>query len=293
MPRCPARFRAFYMRKLTKIVGLLDGEIAYMNTSRAKIGTKTEHYLRDTALFASISPLNLQTVRDLLEALDGDPHRAMLRTTAALLSASLNVPVERLKIDALVDVVAPFKAYLKGRHYKRNAVRSYSNYAGMLVRRAKKLGWSPQSPEVPEPWKPILAAAGKEKGCAGIVRYAIREGKTPLEFTDEDLSAWGIMMRNLKRSHWYVQGVKRNFRRLLSEYGFAQQFPDISFRSGDSKYAIPLRSFPAQLRAEVEALLKWKQDIFVPGRPQKARIRAISAKELERVITTVWVCDKS
>jgi hypothetical protein len=259
-----------------------------MNTSRAKIGTKTDHYLRDSALFASISPLNLQTVRDVLEALDGDPHLAMLRTTAGLLSASLNVPVERLKIDVLVDVVAPFKAYLKGRRYKQNAVRSYSNYAGMLLRRAKKLGWTPQSPEVPEPWKPILAAAGKEKGCAGVVRYAIRKGKPPLEFTDDDLSAWGMMMLNLKRSHWYVQRVKRNFRRLLSECRFAQQFPGISFRSGDPKYAIPLRSFPPQLRAEVEALLKWKQDVFVPGRPQKARVRAISAKELEGVITQLY-----
>lgn len=257
-----------------------------MNTRTTTNGNEIDTSARNSAHLVAISPL--YTLKDLLAALDGDPHIAMLRTTASHISACLNLPDDQLAIDYLVDAGSRFSAFLEGRRHKRNAIRSYCYYAGLLLRRARELGWITRSPEVPEPWIPVLAAARKGKGCAGVVHYAIREGKMPLEFGDDDLHEWGEMMLNKKRSYRHVEAVKRNFRHLVSQGKFARLLPGISFRSEPFRYAIPFRSLPPQLRAEVTAIMKWKQDPFVPGRPQKARLRAISAKEIPVVIARLY-----
>lgn len=43
-----------------------------------------------------------------------------------------------------------------------------------------------------------------------------------------------------------------------------------------------ITAFPAALREEVEALLRWKQDAFAPGRPSRAQIRPVSATKLQK-----------
>jgi len=257
-----------------------------MNMRTTTNGNEIDTSARNSAHPVAISPL--ETLKDLLAALEGDPHIAMLRTTASHISACLNIPDDQLAIDYLVDAGSQFRAFLEGRRHKRNAIRSYCYYAGLLLRRAKELGWIARSPEVPEPWIAVLAAARRGKGCAGVVHYAIRQGKMPLEFGDDDLNEWGEMMLNKKRSYRHVEAVKRGFRHLVSQGKFARQFPGISFRSGPYRYAIPFQFLPPQLRAEVTILMKWKQDPFAPGRPQKARLRAISAKEIPVVIARLY-----
>jgi len=96
-----------------------------------------------------------------------------------------------------------------------NSIRSYRNFASILLRKAKALGWVPQRPEIPNAWKPILgdARGAKTWGCAGIVHYAISQNKTPGEFSDEDLDRWGEMMLRRRRTFGWVQICKRRFRR--------------------------------------------------------------------------------
>lgn len=49
-----------------------------------------------------------------------------------------------------------------------------------------------------------------------------------------------------------------------------------------------MQHFPAQLRKEVEALLKWKQAEFAPGRPRKARQRPVTAEGLKSCIQQLY-----
>ena len=104
-----------------------------MNTRTTTNGNETDTSARNSAHLVAISPLH--TLKDLLAALDGDPHIAMLRTTANHISACLNIPDDQLAIDYLVDAGSPFRAFLEGRRHKRNAIRSYCYYAGLLLRR--------------------------------------------------------------------------------------------------------------------------------------------------------------
>jgi len=197
--------------------------------------------------------------------------------------------VERLAIDALVDAGPGFRKYFEERRYKRASIRSYSNFLATLVRAAKQLGWESSQPEVPDAWRPIFAVSLEFAGCSGIVDYAIRRGKAPSEFCDDDLDAWGEMFVKQGHCYEYTIAVKRRFRRALSESGLADCLPGICCASRNpGRYAVPVRSFPARLRCEVEALLKWKQEPYAEGRPPRGRLRPVSAKLLESCITRLY-----
>jgi len=223
----------------------------------------------------------VQTVQALLAELQQHKHISMLRTTAAHVSACLHVPVDQLTIDVLDGVASPLTAYLRARRHKPNAVRSYRNYAAMLLREAKRLGWTPREPDtnVSDAWKTILTSVAKAPGCSGIVRYAIAQGIMPTDFGDEHLTAWSQMMLTEQRTFDYLRKCKEQFRRLVTQSDLAQKLPRISHRKLFN-YGIPLRNFPEQLRDEVIALLDWKQAPYSEGRSRDWKIRESTAKGL-------------
>ena len=251
-----------------------------MNGITPMIGTQNDADVRRSSRSFHISPEQVQTMQDLLAELQNHKSISMLRTTARHVSACLDVPVEQLSIDALVGVASRLTAYLRARRYKRNAIRSYRNYAGMLLREAKLLGWMPREPkaQVSEAWRTITSVA-KAQRCAGIVRHAIAQGIMPSDFSDIDLTAWGQMMLSEQRSFDYVRECKALFRRVLTQSGLAQKLPGISHRKL-FKYCIPLRNFPEQLRDELIALLDWKQAPYSEGRSRDWKIRDSTAKGL-------------
>jgi hypothetical protein len=263
-----------------------------MSKARRRFGNQLDSDLSDLTPELPFTPYReLRTVQELLTAIQELKPKApvpMLRTTAGHVSTFLNTPLDRLSIAALVEVDAlRFRNYLRERRYKRDSVRSYSNFLAILRRTAQELGW--KQPEVPEEWKPILRAMQKHFPFREIIRYAIQKGKAPSEFCDDALDAWGEMFMDQGRSWSYTVKVKGGFRRALLEGGFAGQFPGIRCSSRELReYGIPLRSFPPQLRLEVEALLKWKQDKYAEGRPRRARIVPVSAKCLEGCITRLY-----
>jgi integrase len=118
---------------------------------------------------------------------------------------------------------------------------------------------------------------------------AIRQQRTPSQFSDDDLSLWGQGLLNQGRSYLYVQKVKSEFRRCISKSGLAVQLPKFCCASrSPSRYGVPLRCFPVRLRREVDALLAWKQDVYAEGRPREGRHRAETASQLEGVITRLY-----
>src|SRR5207245_3204772 len=108
--------------------------------------------------------LKIATVEELLANLRGKVRENLLlsfRTTAGHLSRCLEISSEQLTIADLVDVTPSLKSYLEQRRYKRNSVVSYCKFATMLLAKAKQLGWRAGQPNIPEPWRPIVAAVTK------------------------------------------------------------------------------------------------------------------------------------
>ena len=259
-----------------------------MNALPQTIGNEIDAKLRNSASVLHISGRKLRTLHDLLGVLVEDKQLPMLRTTAGHIATLLNIPVEKLEIDALVGIVPEFRAYLKQQRYKRNAANSYCNYAGVLLRKAREIGWIESNAQVPKKWELIFSAVRHLKGARGIVNFAIRRGKSPATFTDDDLNSWGHMMLQQDRCYEYIQRLPRDFRRELHKAGLADKLPGIFLHwKPASSYFVPLSSFPSELRQEVEAVLRWRQAPYVQTR-RKKRLRPISARNLEHAITRLY-----
>jgi hypothetical protein len=162
--RGTTRFRGFYTQNLTLLRGKHQQEVAYMSAAGVPVGNQIESNSRTIAHPIAISRLQLQTVVELLDAVqEHAPHLpvSMLRTTATHLADCLKVPIERLKIADLVRVGPEFRQYLEQRRFKRNSVRSYSNFLHILLQTAKNLGCQFNDFDVPEPWKEIMDRLAK------------------------------------------------------------------------------------------------------------------------------------
>lgn len=268
-----------------------------MSAARPMIGNQIDTDLRGCeplTLITRRTRRELRTVDDLLRAIDEDAPTlpiGMLRTTANHVSNFLNVPLEHMEIDVLVSLDPGFRNYLKESRYKKGSVRSYSNFVLILLKAAKQLGWQPRQSQFLEAWKAIADAMPPRSYCRGIIAYAIGHGKAPSQFCDDDLDAWGQMLLDNGRSYIYVTAVKGNFRRALVKSGFSARLPNLCCTSHKrSTYAVPLKCFPARLRAEVEELLKWKQNTYAEGRPRRQRLRHVSANKLAACtrVCTEW-----
>jgi hypothetical protein len=244
---------------------------------------------------SEISPKNgsrITTVEDLLAHLQPSVSKNLLssfRTTIDHISRCLQVPRDQLSVDALMDVdVLVLRSHLEQqRRYTRSSVRSYCKFFSLLIRKTQELKCLIDAPETPEAWKPILEAVTKP-GCKDIVRHAIKHRIAPSRFADQDLAAWASTMVARGRTHTTACDLIAIFKRILRNCGLAETFPCLSPLRPPNRYAISVSSFPAQLRNEVEGLLKWKQADFAPGRPNKCRHRAVTAEGLKSTFQQLY-----
>jgi len=128
----------------------------------------------------------------------------------------------------------------------------------------------------------------KYRAIKGVIRYAIRIGKTPTTFTDSDLDAYCQELLKRGGNYGYICAVKSKFHRFLYDGNLIGKFPGISVSVRPPDYGIALHHFPPLLRQQVMDVLKWKQDAFAYGRPAHARIRPVTAKNLEALICRLY-----
>jgi hypothetical protein len=150
---------------------------------------------RKSAQSRSISLLRLETLQDLLDAIcscQPVPSNlvSMLRATAAHISMALGQPPDKIWIHQLLDIRPSLRRHLREKGFKRNSIRSYSNFLRILLAEARKLGWSECSPEIEHAWEHIRRATAKKLGCSRIIQYAVRNGLTPAQFTECHFADW-------------------------------------------------------------------------------------------------------
>jgi integrase len=112
--------------------------------------------------------------------------------------------------------------------------------------------------------------------------------------TFEALDQWGESRIQDGMSFTTVAANKNQFWRLLQQAGWTTLNPPRLMRH--EKYGVPVDQLAPKLKTEIEALLKWKQAEFAPDRPQRGKIRAVSANNLRLTICqlagyVINICD--
>ena len=248
---------------------------------------------QESARCRSISQHPITTLQELLESIrNQEPEqahlRSMLAATVAHISMVLGEPPDKIDIRRLLDVKPGLQDHLRLRGFKRNSIRSYTNYLRILRQKAGELGWTECSPELASAWESARRATSKAVGCSEIIRYAIQNAKKPSDFSESDLTNWAEAAVERGRRFEYIVTVKSRFRNRIFQAELGSEFPNLLPPRKGRKYGIPMSEFPEPLQSQVTDLLRWKTAEFAPERPIRAKNRPISARSLKGLISRLF-----
>jgi Phage integrase family len=257
-----------------------------MNAEVLQFGSEIAQEARGASENCVVELANPKTLGNLMKIWAQDPPRqhAMLRTTTARLADYLETPVEDIPIETVERSRRGFRAFLEGRKYGENSIRTYVNHVRILLDIARAAGWELQD-SMSEEWKRVLGLTD-DRRCKELVWHLISIRKTPHEVTTEDVDEW--VRSAAQRGFAYRSATKRRsaFWRILRDCGYAQKLPPCILR--EKNYGISIAEFPSDLKQEVTELLKWKQDFYRYDRPKGARHRPPTAKRLRHVICALY-----
>jgi integrase len=258
-----------------------------MNVANELNGTQIALQVPTSSPSAQTDVIVPNTIADLLKRLEqeGTKGLPMLRTACGVLATYLSTTIDRLTIQAVFDGKDSFRAYLVGRKYAENSIRTYVNQANILLNGAKEYGWAPAD-DVPPAWNSMMARGRRAswKIRKSLVKYLIAIRPTPLAVTDEDTIHWAESKVKEGFSIANTNTTVRWFWQTLNKLGLA----DTEARQVVASYKVPVDEFPSPLKSEVRELLKWKQADFSPGRPSEGKHRPVTAKSLEHVICRLY-----
>lgn len=217
-------------------------------------------------------------LQDLVQNLHDDPSASMLRSTAKKFAEYQGKSTDEVSLEFLASHRTEFREFLRERKYPKNSVHSYSHYLNVLVTRAREMGWEPEVPLMSPSWGPVVAAMTRETSKV-LIRHLSRNGHVPSTVKESDLLEWATNRVKKGLSYGSAHSSTYELRRFLIEGGLNAQLS--SRKVAKPKYGIRLDQMSDQLRSEIEEILRWKQDAFMPGRPAKAHVRGITAKNLE------------
>lgn len=182
------------------------GEIAYMNDQDLQKAAPIAAFPHSAALTGFISLAGSDKVTVLLAAIAKErpdaPH-AMLTTAAAHYANYLGVSLADLKISTVLLSMPGFGPYLgkqlkkNGENLEPNSIRSYVNYAQILLRLAVELGWSPAPSKVELEWKAIFNGIDWSKiqngfylrdRCKTLMEFAVAAEVPPGKFSNDHLN---------------------------------------------------------------------------------------------------------
>jgi integrase len=263
-----------------------------MNIQNSPFGASIASQLPIPADFCDPPCLGVQTVGELLDlvALEHPTQPiSMLRTAASWFARYARASIGDLKIDLLEDALPGFKPYLREqKQLAPKSAKSYRDFVVRLLRLARELGWVRTPSRARTEWENLRAGFRLPTGFSSLVSYAIAKGKTPAQLTDKDLAGWAESAVLRGTSHMYARNQIRKLLLAILRANAQDKFPLVSTENLRPKLAVPIDEMPEPLQGEIRALMHWKQDLFVPGRPAKQKHGPATAKMLTDCISRLY-----
>lgn len=223
------------------------------------------------------------TVRELLDLV---PKRRTGPNVHSAVAAFLNFLGTTAEETALVTLDLEqegFGVYLASRPYSKVTVRSYRYAIVHLFTIAKTLGWSAPPKIITSDWALVVSLTGS-KAMVSIARHAVRSGRKPSTYTEDDLAAWcQEQVKGGKKLDTARQSASC-FRALLSKPDLAHLNPLI--QRALPSYGVALAQMHPYLRDEVESVISYRTDPFHPdrdGKPIRKPTAAQFCHSIERI----------
>jgi integrase len=289
------------------------GDFAYMSTQNLPIAAPIAAFTRSTSSSGVISLSGSDKVVQLLAVIASERADAplpMLKTAAGHFATYMGVPLPDLEITTLASAMQGFGSHLakfrrkNGKKLERNSVRSYVNYAQMLLRLAVELGWLPVPSNVEFEWRAkfdgvdwsaIKDGTRLRHACYKLMRFAVAAGVAPGKFSDEHLKAHKDLKVDNGRHPKYAKNTIQRFRLGITRAGLRGEFPKVSHSADDRCFGIAIEEMPEPMRSQLRAVIDnrvgagtrrlplpvTKSDGKKAFKPGEVKIRPITAKQAE------------
>ena len=218
-----------------------------------------------------------------------------LRRMFRAISTMHNLPLEAIYLDDLVEIDETLLTHLRELNTKPGlGVQYCCDLHKLLDLVHDNFGWTSKAYELRAAWYPTRAALrGHGNACGSIVRFAIRNYKTPSTFVQQTMDEWREYALARNRSLRTVEDGERHFRKILRDAGLQHAFvnwaldsrnrPMYRFRLRDRESGQLLPDCPDSLREEILEAIRWKTaDRNLKDRPAKLLIRPITGEALMR-----------
>lgn len=248
----------------------------------------------------AVDSVGMVALRDLYHAIDACPSspgwavvsrncKKELLICIRRIGEMRDYPLDLIDIDEIAGIEKELYDYVIARKEKISPKTGvwYMCMLKRLLDFAHACGWA-GTPEYAlyRSWDEVRAAL-KGRGFPGIIEFAIRQGKTPEELSQDDIENWIKEMLDKKRSLGTIIITERCFRREARKAGLQKRFLRWSLASKNpSEYRLPLEQMTEDLRREIQAILSWKTSKRrVRGRKAKFKIRPNTANRLLEILT--------
>lgn len=182
-----------------------------------------------------------------------------LGTAANRLCRYLKGTRDNTLISQLLDIdVVRLTAFLRQLGVGHHSITATKVGRNLLLRHAKKFGWSPASFALENEWQPVISAAKYKCGVPSIVRDTIARKRRPKDFSQADLDLWANAKLDAGKREDYVAAAQADFRKIIRDKSLQKLFPlfDPAVRVLPS-YRLPLSEMGDSLRDEIAAISQW------------------------------------
>lgn len=208
------------------------------------------------------------------------------RTITRYIERLCKLPAQSIRLNDLVEIDAELIAFVEGEGINRESAVQYSCNKNKLLEKAHASGWTCESFELRQDWKPFRSVLkGHARGTFGIINDAVRDAIRPCEFTEQHVLAWTQAQLASGRSLLTVTADECHFRTQLRRAGLQKMLPGFDLGSkAPPTYAATPNELDPGLLCQIESVITWKTAECVPGRDAKLAIRPPSATNLRKAL---------
>ena len=159
----------------------------------------------------------------------------------------------------------------------------------VLLRSAKKFGWSPQLFALEKGWEPVRKAIACVPGGTLIVKDALARGIFPAVYSEKDLDRWHTAALAKGIGYAYARNTVSGFRRVLRESDLAKLFPRLDLRKDEKqRFRLTPEQMPLSLSKEIEEILELMRNDAKDGKIRmKKATEADVLESFESSVATV------
>jgi hypothetical protein len=188
-------------------------------------------------------------------------------TVANHISRSLMTPRDQLTVVQVIENEETFFDYVAKCHLSPKSKAKLLDRRKALLRYARKFGFSRESFALINEWEASTRGVDLNHGLLTIVQDAIRRGRRPIDFSQDDLTVWADARLSEGRTYSYTRDAQRLLLTRIQRAELQHMFPLLNTAPRCPSYKLRINLMPQSLREEILGIVSTRRTTTGIRRP--------------------------